>query len=423
MRSVIALGAEYHTAYNGSMRGVGKIFLIALPIVVLGVGWWAYSSYFRLQPNSITQGVPFFPHSEVPPSDATQTLGNQAELPYKLEVFVEGLEVPWSLLFTSTNRALVTERPGKVRVIQGGKLQTEPIRVFSEVLSEAEEGLMGMALDPQYQKNRYLYICLAYEKNGQSFDKVVRMTDEGATLTNDTIIFDEIPAARFHAGCRLRFGPDGKLYVTTGDATTPSNAQDTKSLAGKVLRMNADGSIPSDNPMSGSPVYSYGHRNPQGLDWHPVSGLLVSTEHGPSGNDGPGGGDEVNIIKPGSNYGWPVVSHKESAPGMVDPILEFTPAIAPASGMFYRGDAIPALKHNYLFGMLRGQGINRVVFDAQDPERVVLSESLPGVEVGRVRDVVEGPDGFIYFTTSNRDGRGKVRSGDDKIYRLVPTQK
>lgn len=263
---------------------------------------------------------------------------------------------------------------------------------------------------------------MAYGESEPIFDKVVRVTDKGSELSDDLVIFDKIPAAEFHAGCRLRFGPDGKLYVSTGDARQKERAQDLGFLGGKILRLNADGTIPADNPIAGSPVYSYGHRNPQGFDWHPVTGMLVATEHGPSGNDGPGGGDELNIIKPNQNYGWPEISHQKTKAGMISPVLEWTPAIAPASGMFYKGSIFPQFVNNYFFGMLRGTGIVRVVFDEQSSEKVLKTEKLPEINVGRVRDIVEGPDGYIYFTTSNRDGRGKANDGDDHIFRLVPKQ-
>lgn len=341
---------------------------------------------------------------------------------FKVEPFVSDLSVPWSLIFTSPSRILVTERPGRVRVVENGKLLEKPLRVFSEVSHQSEEGLMGMVLDPEYEKNHYVYMCIAYENGEKATDKVLRVTDHNGVLDEDFVVIDQIPAARFHAGCRIRFGPDGKLYISTGDATDKKQAQELKSLGGKILRINADGSIPEDNPFAGSPVYSYGHRNPQGFDWHPESGVLIETEHGPSGNDGPGGGDEVNVIRKGENYGWPVVSHEKTQSGMVSPLLVFTPAVAPASGMFYRGSIFPQLTNTFLFGALKGEGIIQVIFDPENSEKVLSYQKLSGIDVGRVRDIVEGPDGYIYFTTSNQDGRGSARSGDDKIYRLVPAQ-
>ena len=338
---------------------------------------------------------------------------------YKIEVVAQGLFVPWSIVFTDSARILITERNGSLRVIKNGILLEKSLHVFNEVSSKAEEGLMGLVLNPDYSINKHIYLSYAYENSGNLFVKVVRYKDNLEFLSDEKIIIDNIPAARFHAGCRLRFGPDGKLYITTGDATDREKAQELNRLEGKILRLNSDGSIPNDNPFPNSPIWSFGHRNPQGIDWYPGTDILFSTEHGPSGFDGPGGGDEVNIIYKGKNYGWPVVHHTEHKDGMEDPVLEFTPAVAPASGMFYKSDVIGEFKNNFLFGCLRGEGIIRVVVDENNPTNVISFEKLKDVNFGRIRDITEGPDGAIYFSTSNRDGRGTVREGDDKIYRLI----
>ena len=334
---------------------------------------------------------------------------------YQLTEFARGLEVPWSMMFTDENRMVFTERPGRLRVIEDGVLQPKPLAEFPEVSTRSEEGLMGLATLGGYDHHS-LYVCLAYETSSGMQTKVVRYRDAGDTLADETIILDTIPAAQFHAGCRLRFGPDGMLYITTGDATDGKIAQNLQSLGGKILRLEPDGSIPADNPFPGSPVWSYGHRNPQGLDWHAESGFLVATEHGPSGFDGAGGGDEVNRIVKGGNYGWPVVSHGKHQDGMLDPLRVYTPAEAPASGMFYRGDAFPELQGSYLFGALRGEGIWRLAFDASGK---VLLEEKWDLGLGRIREITEGPDGSLYFSTSNVDGRGSRRPGDDKIFRLT----
>ncbi len=336
-----------------------------------------------------------------------------------VSTFVPGLEVPWSMAFTGPDRLLVTERPGRVRVVEKGRLLERPLAVLKDVEASGESGLMGIALAPDYARSRELCLCYAYDAGGGPAVRVSRFRDGGDTLSDAKVLIEGIPAARFHAGCRLRFGPDAKLYVTTGDATTGGIAQDLASLGGKTLRLNPDGTIPPDNPFPGSPVFSYGHRNSQGLDWDPRSGLLVETEHGPSGFDGPGGGDEVNIVEAGRNYGWPVVHHRASHEGMVSPILEYTPAVAPSGASFSRGDLLPTFRGDFFFATLRGERLIRVRFDAADPRKVAETEELLQGVYGRLRDVVSGPDGALYVATSNRDGRGRPRPGDDRILRIV----
>jgi glucose/arabinose dehydrogenase len=246
----------------------------------------------------------------------------------------------------------------------------------------------------------------------------------GGTLTEAQVIIENIPATQFHAGTRVRFGPDGKLYITTGDATERELAQQLDSLAGKTLRLNDDGSIPPDNPFAKqsnarAEIWSYGHRNSQGISWQPSTDGQFQTEHGPSGFDGPGGGDEVNIVEAGKNYGWPVIHHTQTKEGMVAPLLEYTPAVAPASAWFYRGTAFPQFRGNFFFGALKGECLIRVVLDER---RVVSQERLLQGQYGRLREVAEGPDGALYFSTSNRDGRGQPASNDDRILRLVPVK-
>jgi aldose sugar dehydrogenase len=338
---------------------------------------------------------------------------------YKIEPFVSNLEVPWSIVFTSPTRILVNERPGRLRVIENGKLAEKPLREFPETSNNSEEGLMGLCLDPDYAANKYIYLSYAYERDGDLLVRVMRFKDNGNILSEDKNIFDNLPAERYHAGCRLRFGPDKMLYITTGDAGDRQFAQDINKLHGKILRINADGTIPSDNPFPNSPVWSYGHRNPQGIDWYGNSNIMWSTEHGPSGFDGPGGGDEVNVIERGKNYGWPIVSHTDNKDGFVTPLLVFTPAEAPASGMFYKSGTLPEFKNTFLFGCLKGQGIMKVTVDPYDPTKQLSFEKI-ATTYGRIRDITEGPDGYIYFSSSNKDGRGSPKDGDDKIYRIIP---
>jgi aldose sugar dehydrogenase len=340
---------------------------------------------------------------------------------YRVETVASQLEVPWAIAFTPDGRLLFTERPGRVRIIENGKLRPEALATIEDVEQSGESGLMDLTLHPQFAQNHLLYLAYAYRGDGQRV-RIVRFRETGDALTDRMLIIEGIPAARFHAGTRVRFGPDGKLYITTGDATEREQAQHLNSLAGKTLRLNDDGSVPPDNPFvkeSGArpEIWSYGHRNAQGIAWQPGSGLQFQTEHGPSGFDGPGGGDEVNVIEKGKNYGWPIVHHDQRWEGLESPILEYTPALAPASAMVYRGSAFPKWRGNLFFGALKGESIVRVDFDGR---RVVNQERMLEGQYGRIREVAESPDGAIYFSTSNRDGRGKAGQGDDRILRLAP---
>lgn len=342
---------------------------------------------------------------------------------FRVETVVSGLQVPWSIVWAPDGRMFFTERPGRVRVFEKGKLGAEPLFVVPDVEPTGESGLMSMALHPQFAANHFLYLAYAYKGAGQQV-KVVRYKETSTGLTEPKVIIEGVPAAQFHAGCRIRFGPDQKLYITTGDATERGLAQNLDSLAGKTLRLNDDGSIPSDNPFNGQKnvrpeIWSLGHRNAQGIDWQPGTNLMFQTEHGPSGFDGPGGGDEVNIVERGKNYGWPLIHHTQTRDGLEAPLLEYTPACAPGSALFYRGSAFPQFRNNFFFGCLRGERIIHVVLDGR---RVVRQEDLLSGKYGRIREVVEGPDGAIYFSTSNRDGRGSPAADDDRILRLTPVK-
>lgn len=341
---------------------------------------------------------------------------------FRVETVASGLEVPWAFAWLPNGDMLVTERPGRVRIIEKGSLRTEPVFVVPDVEPSGESGLMDITLHPEFTKTNFVYLGYAYNKDGKRV-KVVRYKYLGGKLTEPKVIIEDIPSAANHAGMRCRFGPDNKLYVTTGDATDWDLAQKLDSLAGKTLRLNDDGAIPQDNPFvktqgARPEIWSYGHRNAQGLAWQPGTGLMLQTEHGPSSFEGKGsGGDEVNIVERGLNYGWPEIHHTEKRQGMISPLLEYSPSCAPASGMFYDGSIFPAFKGNFFFGCLRGARIIRVVLDGR---KVVSQENLLDGVFGRIREIGQGPDGYIYFSTSNRDGRGSPAKDDDRIMRIVP---
>ena len=327
----------------------------------------------------------------------------------------EGLEIPWDLAFTPDERILITERPGRIRVVQEGELQTAPYATLN-VAHTAESGLMGIALHPDFSKNGHLFVCYTYRDDaGALLNRVARLTDQDGTGTAHRIILDAIPGSSRHDGCRIRFGPDGYLYVTMGDATDRELAQNLDSLAGKVLRLSDDGSTPADNPFPDSLVYTYGHRNPQGLAWHPTTGDLFITEHGPDRDD------EVNLLEPGKNYGWPEVTGVAGNPQFVDPLLALTPTVAIAGAAFYsEGRLAHSWEGALLFTALKGAHLQRVALEPPEFRSFLSREVLFKNEFGRLRAIAMAPDGYVYFTTSNRDGRGRPRPEDDRLLRLEP---
>lgn len=355
----------------------------------------------------------------LPASDLTNAFEPQPAPPVqapfepRVEVVASGLSTPWSLAFAPDGRLFFTERPGRVRVVVGGQLQPEPVAVL-DVAATGEAGLMGLALSPAFQQDGLLYVMYTYRgAGGNLVNRVSRLTVQGNRASNEQVILDGIPGSGIHDGGRLKFGPDGKLYVATGDAAVPALAQSLDSLAGKILRLNPDGSVPADNPFPGSPIFSLGHRNPQGLAWQPGTGRLYATEHGAVGND------EVNLIEPGRNYGWPVVQGQQQDARFVGPVALYNPRVAPAGAVFYDGTRLAPWQGSLFFTTLAGQHLHRLVLGGADGRQVLGEERLYEGVYGRLRDVVQGPDGFLYFTTSNRDGRGNPAAQDDRILRVV----
>jgi aldose sugar dehydrogenase len=335
---------------------------------------------------------------------------------FDVEVLATGLEVPWELAFLPNGDIFITERPGRVRLFRDGKLAPEPILVFedAEHVPSAEAGLCGMALHPDFEENGWIYFYYTYRnEDDEHRNRIVRYVVDGLEFSDREVIVDDLYGAYTHNGGRIAFGPDDKLYVTLGDAQRHDDAQRITVLVGKILRINDDGSIPEDNPYPESPVYAYGLRNPQGLAWHPETGDLYAPQHGPTGND------ELNKIESGKNYAWP---HMEGFEGTrsdrytLPVIASGTDTWAPSGATFLAGDAFPQWTNHLLIAGLRSHALYHVDLAVDEPAmQVVLQGPL-----GRIRTVVEGPDGYLYLITSNRDERQDPRPDDDRFVRLVP---
>jgi glucose/arabinose dehydrogenase len=336
-----------------------------------------------------------------------------------IETFARGLNTPWAIDFAPDGRIFISERPGRIRIIERGQLRSEPWMTI-DVAASGESGLMGLAMDPQFTQNRFVYAAYSYRSGAFSTrNRLVRLREDPKSGSGiaDKILIDDVPGANNHDGGRVKFGPDGKLYWTLGDAQTTRYAQDLKSLNGKILRLNSDGGIPADNPVSNSYVYSHGHRNPQGLAWQPTTRRLYATEHGPSGFQGCCH-DEVNLIEPGKNYGWPEIRGDETKEGMITPVIHSgsSETWAPGGATFV---TIGPWAGSLLFTGLRGQTLYRVILDPNDPRKVAKFERHLDRQFGRLRDAVEGPDKALYLLTSNHDGRGRPNAEDDRVIRII----
>ncbi|MDQ3518563.1 MAG: PQQ-dependent sugar dehydrogenase [Gemmatimonadota bacterium] len=358
------------------------------------------------------------PPSDEPSGSAATTTPSAI----RLDTIAQGFEVPWALAFDPGGRIFVTERPGRIRVVEKGVLRAEPWATLG-VRATGEAGLMGIALAPDFARSRHVYVVGTFAVGKEDLvNRVVRFTENGGRGDAPTTIVDALPASRFHSGDAIAFGPDGMLYVATGDAQDPGNAQDPGSLAGKILRYKPDGGIPADNPVPGSPIYALGLRNPQGLAWDARTGQLFATDHGPSGFPNERlrrDRDELNAIVAGANYGWPRVTGMDDDSRFVQPLTEWTPAIAPSGLALYSGSYAP-WNGNAFVAALKGEQLRRLVLERSAAGWRITGEApLFTSEIGRIRAVAMGPDGHVYFTTSNRDGRGEVRRGDDMLLRLV----
>lgn len=343
-------------------------------------------------------------------------------MPVRAVKVATGLIVPWGLAFLPDGDVLVTERPGRIRLLHGDTLVEEPVATVPVTSQRgAEGGLLGIALAPDFTESRAFYIYYSHDKGGGEVNRVERWTlsEDARKATPEKVIIDDIPAARYHDGGRIRVGPDGMLYIGTGDATKPDLSQDKDSLAGKILRVTPDGDVPSDNPWPSNPAFVFGIRNTQGFDFRDERTLYV-TDHGPSGELGRRGHDEVNVARAGSNLGWPTIWGCETHADMVTPSLTWVTASPPGGAAIYRGDAIPEWKDSLLVGVLGARHLHRVVFDGDEvAHHEVYFRGDPPEGLGRIRDVVMSPGGDLYLTTSNCDGRGTCPADKDWIVKVT----
>jgi len=336
-----------------------------------------------------------------------------------VQLIASGLEAPWAVALAPDGRLFVTERPGRVRIVRlgaGGGLEARPWATLpARANPNTERGLLGLALDPEFARNGFVYLYYSYAAaGGATLNRLVRMHDTNGAGTDETILLDDIPGSSDHDGGRIAFGPDGKLYVATGDGEQEARAQDPGSPGGKILRLETDGSVPADNPVAGSRVYSLGHRNVQGLAFHPDTGVLYATEHGPSGFFPACCQDEVNRIEAGANYGWPIVTGKPGDQRFRDPIAWSgnTDTWAPSGAAFATRPG--PLRGSLLFATLRGAHLHRLVL-TPDGRGVAFEERLLVNQYGRLRDVYEIASGEFLILTSNRDGRGRPAPDDDRV--------
>ncbi|ROR30599.1 glucose/arabinose dehydrogenase [Mobilisporobacter senegalensis] len=335
------------------------------------------------------------------------------EIPYDVEIIAQNFNIPWAIAISDEGRIYVTERTGAIYIIDHGRILPEPLIVLeAPFVSVGEGGLMGIVLDPEFTQNHYIYVMHTYEEGNRIYNRVIRLVEEDNRAYIDEIIIDRIPGGRVHDGGRIKIGPDEKLYITTGDGGDSSLSQDLSSTAGKILRISLDGSIPADNPFPGSPIYSYGHRNPEGIDWN-LNNILYASDHGASAHD------EINMIIEGGNYGWPLVQGDEDLEelDLQRPLIHSGPVTWAPSGIAFVTQG--PWEGKLLVANLRGEQLLVMTLN-EDGTRIENVEPIFTNQFGRLREVIEAKDGSIYITTSNMDGRGNPDRTDDKIIRLEP---
>ena len=342
--------------------------------------------------------------------------------PLRAETLTSGLDTPWDIAWGPDDVIWMTERRGAIYRVDPANGQVTQVGEV-DVIEVGESGLMGITFHPDYDAQPFVYLAHSFGSRNAIRNRLVRMRFNGISLGNPEILLDNIPGAAYHNGSRLAVGRDRMLYMTTGDAGNPALSQNLNSVAGKVLRLTLDGQPAPGNPF-GTTIYSYGHRNAQGLVFHPETDDLYLTEHGPADND------EVNRVEIGRNYGWPDVSGFCDGDvrgegdfcdrnNVAEPVATWTPTIAPGGADFYNADLISGWKGSLLFTTLKGSALVRLTLST-DGSRVVGEEFLFQREFGRLRDVLVAPSGQIYLATSNRDGRGRPAADDDRILRIEP---
>ncbi|KPP99681.1 MAG: glucose/sorbosone dehydrogenase family protein [Bacteroidetes bacterium HLUCCA01] len=394
-----------------------KSYLLLTLILSVGTLSCAEATHSETNPAATPPVEPG--HYFAVPVNAGEIIETEA-MNVRLDEVVSGLGIIWGMAFLPDGSVLLTERAGNLRLVRDGQVQPEPVAGLPEIYAVNQGGLLDVVVHPDYEDNGWIYLSYsARTADGQGYVEVMRarLDAEGSTLTDQEILFQEEPAsnARHHFGNRIVFDNNGYMFFTIGDRGVMNTAQQLDHYGGKVYRLHDDGRIPEDNPFVGNDeafdeIFTYGNRNPQGMILHPKTGELWSHEHGPRG------GDELNIMRAGLNYGWPeityginyngtIITEDTARVGMEQPLHYWTPSIGPSGMAYITGDRYPEWEDNLFIGSLSFQYLHR---SALDGERVVHEERLFEA-IGRVRDVRQAPDGYIYFSTDN-----------GSVYRILP---
>lgn len=382
----------------------------------------ASCSLIPVLPNTLTVAQDSTSTTQSVPNPLAQST-NTSSQPWQTVPIIKNLEHPWSLTWLPDGSQLITERPGRLRIVRNGKLDPAPIAGVPPVLAAGQGGLMDVSLHPRFAQNRFIYLTYSHGTEQANRTRLARATFDSKGLRNLRVIFevDPVKPGTQHFGSRILWLPDNTMLIAIGDGGNPplqlngdlirKQAQNRRAHLGKIVRLNDDGSIPTNNPFATDKdahpaIWSYGHRNIQGVTLDPTTKRVWATEHGSKG------GDELNLVEAGKNYGWPIVTHsreytggeistQRSRPGMIDPKWVWTPAIAPSGLVMYRSNRVPAWQGNLFAGGLVSQDVRRIELDATG--KVVDQQPIP---IGqRVRDVRQGPDGLLYILTDQQAGQ------------------